>query len=803
MKKRYLLPVLLFAATSAFGQAVKSVKADKYYEAYQFAAAVKAYEKALILEPGNAALLAKVVQCYIKLGNAERAKYWLDKAAEATASDAQGYRELAAVLATDARYAAATQLYDKAAATNDQESIKWQKAYKNLGTFYEDSALYNVKKVSFNSGFSDFSPAFFGNGVVFSSPRSNTYKADKASRNYTGFIDLFYAEADATAPIPFSTELNSKYHEGPLSFNGTQDTVYFTRSNFEKKSFSKTGVNNLHIYTAVLKNGKWESIKALPFNSTEYSTGHPALADSHTLYFVSDMPGGFGGTDLYKTVKVGGEWQTPVNLGPEINTSGNEMFPFVDEHGNLYFASNGHPGLGGLDIFVAQNNGKTFGGVKSVGYPINTPGDDFGLIIKGDAGYYNSNYKAAHDDIYTFKVTRQKQVVLLALDHKGKPLNDVQLVVNTDTKSTLGKTPAQIDWTYGKLEKLALSKKGYASAELLLAKSDFFKYNALDTIRVVMAKKVIPADDRKVQVALHDEDGKPVVGGKIELIEAGTGLKKVYEVEERGFAVVTFAPVKNYKLRGVKQGFYDTVLNLDPKQITSLAADEELNLRLRAKELFNAMRVGETIELEIEYDLAKADIRLEAAQILDKLVAYLQKYTEVKVELGAHTDSRGSDVYNQALSQRRAEAAAAYVVSKGINAERLVAVGYGEKKLKIAAAKTEAQHQANRRTTVKIISNGGKKVAEVSNSDPEKSHLVNSKTNRYYIIIGGFGNLKAAEVKYKELSGIMGAGKIIFPFATHKVYRISVADFARKEDAVKALPKLKKQFGDGVWVLNY
>ena len=804
MKKRYFLPVLLLSATTAFGQASKTAKADRYYQAYDFAAAAKAYEKVVKAEPGNTAAVVKLVQCYARLENTAKAKYWLDKAVEMPATDAKNYRELAALLATDARYEDAAKVYEKAVAAGDKESIKWQQAYQNINAFYEDSLLYEVKKAPFNSAFSDFSPAMYGDGVVFSSSRSNTSKANRPDKNYSGFIDLFYAAEGTATPTAFSAELNSKYHEGPLSFNAAQDTVYFTRSNVQKKpAFNKEGVNNLKIYFAVQQQGKWQHIQELPFNNEAYSVGHPALADSHTLYFVSDMPGGYGGTDLYKTVKVGGVWQKPVNLGPEINTAGNEMFPFVDEQGSLYFASNGHPGLGGLDVFFAAKRGDSFGAVTSVGYPINTPGDDFGLVIKGDAGYFSSNYRSAHDDIYTFKINRHKQVVLLAVDKAGKPLNDVQLEVNAATKTNLAKTPAVIDWTYGNLEKLTLSKRGYTTGEVNLAKADFFKYNALDTIRVVMPKKVAPAGNRQVAVALQDEEGNPVLGGSIELVDANTGQKKVYEANEKGFAMLTFAPGKSYKVRGAKQGFNDAVLNLSAKQVTELIPDEELSLRLRAKELFNTFRVGETIELVIEYDLAKADIRPEAAQVLDKLVAFLQKYPEVKVELGAHTDSRGAAVYNQELSQRRAEAAAAYVASKGINADRMVAVGYGKNRLKITNAKTEAQHQANRRTTVKIISNGGKEVPAAKGTATTESHLVNSKTNRYYIIIGGFGNLKAAEVKYKELSRSTDTGKIIFPFAAHKVYRISVADFGRREEAVKALPQLKKKFGDGAWVLSY
>ncbi|MCC9135786.1 OmpA family protein [Pontibacter silvestris] len=713
MKKRYLLPALLLMAYSVVGQAPKYKKADKYFKAYQFAEAAQAYEKALKSEPDNAIVMAKLVQCYVKLENTERAEFWLNKAMDAPLTDASYYRELAALLAVNGRYTEAGLLYEKAVTANDEESVKWLQAYKNLNTFYEDSLLYKVNKVSFNSGFSDFSPAFYDNGIVFSSSRSNKGKGNKPEKNYTGFIDLFYAAADAVRPIPFSTELNSKYHEGPLSFNATQDTVYFTRSNFHKKPiFNREGVNNLKIYYAVLKDEKWQNIQALPLNNEHYSVGHPALADSHTLYFASDKPGGYGGTDLYKIIKVGGVWQPPVNLGPEVNTIGNEVFPFVDEKGELFFASTGHPGLGGLDIFYAPKEGDNFKKAENVGYPVNTPGDDFGLIVKGDAGYYSSNYKSAYDDIYTFKATRNKQLVLLAVNQEGKPLSNVQLNISLadavpGKTVTLESSPSTIDWAYGEMSRLTVSKRGYVTSEVNFAKEDFFRYKALDTVRIVMPEKVAPNGDRLVQVTLIDEEGVAILGGKVELTDVNTGSKEVHVVRGDGSVAAVLHSGKSYRLRGIRQGYNDAVLNISGHRMNEIIAENELNLRLKAKELFASLKVGETIELEIEYDLDKADIRPDAVQLLDNLVAYMQKYPGVQVELGAHTDSRGTSVYNHALSQRRAEAAVAYVASKGVGQNRMVAVGYGESQLKVSNAKAEAQHQVNRRTTVTILSNSG------------------------------------------------------------------------------------------------
>ncbi|MCU0353292.1 MAG: OmpA family protein [Cytophagales bacterium] len=209
--------------------------------------------------------------------------------------------------------------------------------------------------------------------------------------------------------MQFDKKINSKFHEGPAAFTPDNNTIYFTRNNYlgtAQKSDDK--VIKLKIYTATRKDSTspWSRPKELPFNNKNYSVGHPALSpDGNTLYFVSDMPGGVGGTDVYKVTKTGDTWGTPENMGRAINTEGNEMFPFVDEKNKLYFASNGHAGLGGLDVFETDLNNP--GTVENMGFPINSKKDDFGLVFddKTKKGYLSSNRErgGADDDIYQFK----------------------------------------------------------------------------------------------------------------------------------------------------------------------------------------------------------------------------------------------------------------------------------------------------------------------------------------------------------------------------------------------------------------
>ncbi|MFC6997200.1 OmpA family protein [Rufibacter roseus] len=804
MKKRYVLPLLLLLAGSAVGQTNQTAKADKYYETYDFPAAASAYEKILKSQPNNTTVIIKLVQSYARLGNTAQVNYWLNKALEAPITDNKQYKELAALLAMNNRHAEAEQLYQKAVAQNDEESIKWQQAYQNIHSFYEDSLLYEVSKVPFNSAYSDFSPAFYHNGIVFSSARGSKENANKQDNNYARFIDLFYAQSGSSAPVPFSPELNSKYHEGPLSFNETKDTVYFTRSSSQQKNGSRpNATNHLKVYTAVFVDGKWQKIEALQLGAEGFSYGHPALAGSETLYFVSDMPGGFGGTDLYKTVKVNGQWQTPTNLGSQINTSGNEMFPFIDDKGTLYFASDGHPGLGGLDIFYAPQLGNQFGQVTPMSYPLNSPGDDFGLIIKGDSGYYNTNYKSAYDDLYAFKINRTKQVVLLPVDRKGKPLAGVQLEASSATApvstTMLQNAPAVFTWNFGEVDRLSLSKKGYEAGEIKLTKADYFRYNNLDTIRVEMPNTAIQKGNRKVQVALFQDGDRRPLSGIIELTDLGTGKRKSYTVKENGSATITLLQNKHYSIRGSKGGFLDALLILDPQEIDEISSNDQLNLSLKPQGQQVPSALADAIKLEINYDFNKAHIRPDAAKRLDKLVSFLKRNPERTVELSAHTDSRGTASYNKALSEIRAEAAKVYVALNGIDESKILTVGYGETRLKIPNAKTKAEHQENRRATAQPIPDGATE-SEVAASNTA-SRIIRTKAKRYYVIVGGFAKLEGATRKFSELSRLSDKIKIIVPVDSPKIYRLSVADFENKEDVLKALPILRKKYGNSAWIL--
>lgn len=281
-----------------------------------------------------------------------------------------------------------------------------------LDQILERKGSYSIKELSINSMASDLAPSYYKNQLVFSTTReTGIVKNNINRRNNQPFQKLYAATIDEdgvfSEAIKFSKKLDSKVHESSATFSKDGDTIYFTRNNFKSGSFSRDnqGFSRLKIYRANLKNDHWINIVELPFNSDAYSVAHPCLSkDGKKLYFASDMPGSFGASDIFSVdIKTDGSFGKPENLGNPINTEGKETFPFISDASILYFASDGHQGLGGLDIFANRIGDDC---IVNLGSPINSASDDFSLIMDeaNNTGFFSSNREGGHgsDDIYAF-----------------------------------------------------------------------------------------------------------------------------------------------------------------------------------------------------------------------------------------------------------------------------------------------------------------------------------------------------------------------------------------------------------------
>ena len=420
-------------------------------------------------------------------------------------------------------------------------------------------------------------------------------------------------------------------NQGAIAISPDGNTIIYARGN----STSNKDLPDVHLFASYFRGGGFTQPIWMALNEDEFWwNSTPAFSpDGSVLYFASNRPGGYGGTDLYKATKLAnGDFGNPVNLGPEINTPGNEMFPRMMPDGKFFFSSDGHPGLGKLDLFVVEpsENGTI---LKNLGPKINSVADDFGIYFTRypQDGFITSNREGGvgDDDIYYFE------------DKTPKP-KLVNIFLNVTTK-----------------------EKQEGGLEVILPQT---------------------------RVALYDSANK-MAGGDF--------------TNQSGRIRLTLSPNADFSMIASKSGYFSKRLTYTTKGKTPNQEDliqEVTNIMLDTIIVLDALILDKAIVLDnIYYDLDKAEIRPDAALELDKLVTILKDNPTISIELSSHTDARATDAYNDALSQRRAESAVAYMVSQGIAAERLVAKGYGKRQLIIQNAQTEEEHQVNRRTEFKVI----------------------------------------------------------------------------------------------------
>ena len=426
MKKYILLCTIIVSVFSLNGYAQKEqvAAADKKYNNFAYIDARETYER--IAEKGY-----KSIDMFRKLGNSyyfnsefeKAAKWYKELFAMSSDQDSEYYYRYAQSLKSINKNLEANKMleifYEKA--SDDSRAILFKNNENYLDDIKANSGRYTIKNAEINSEYSDYGSAIYDNKLVFASSRSTQNLRQKKHKWTDQYFTNLY-ESDLSGGFDlgkihvFSKTINSKFNESTPTFTKDGKTMYFTRNNYlnGKKGGNKNEIILVKIYKATFKNNKWGNITELPFDSDQYSTAHPALSpDEKTLYFASDMPGTLGQSDLFKVlINDNGTYGTPENLGKSINTEGKETFPYLSAENELYFASDGHPGLGGLDIFVSKiNTDGTYSTVQNVGEGINSNKDDFAFYIdvKSRSGFITSNRDGGkgYDDLYQFKETRK------------------------------------------------------------------------------------------------------------------------------------------------------------------------------------------------------------------------------------------------------------------------------------------------------------------------------------------------------------------------------------------------------------
>ena len=735
--KKSLMLLIMFGIFSGIAVAEKPVVrvADYYFKQFDYLKAIAFYKRALKKDEKNVHVLQKLADSYRLINNWVDAETYYAQLVAMENTDVIDKLYYAEALRANQKYADAKVYYKLYAdAVPSDNSVKDRIAGTDkIEELSKDHGFYDIKNLDINSKYSDFGVSLYKDtGIFFCSNRFQEV-AIKHKDNWThaSFLQIYQAfKDDSSGNITKSTLMggrqpDKKFHEGVTSYNDKLQELYLDRSNYNGKRafFAADKTVKLKIYRIawLADQNRWgdETVEAVPFNDNEYSVCHPSISkDGKTLYFASDKPGGYGGVDIYMTTReIGGAWSIPVNLGPKINTSGNDMFPFIADDGTLYFASDGHEGLGGLDIY-STTQVKTGNKIVSwtepfnLGYPINTNSDDFEYVIGKDNvhGYFVSNRPGGHgdDDIYSFT---RKGITVCGIVYDagtGQPIQDAAVIMKQDD---LQKGDARTDKdggfcfpaTQDTKYKFSASKAGYLPNEVT---ADIKQKPELVKIPLVAEAGI------NLEVTVLDKKTRdPIDGAQIKVTNMTTKKDELCTANKDGKCMFTLDPETNYRLEATKETGDPEVKYLTVTGTQSTIGKKAPVTLYSVLEL-ERVKKGVAIKIEnIYYDLDKWYVRPDAAKELDKLVKVMKDNPTLEIELSSHTDCRATVKYNQQLSSKRAEAAVAYIASQGIDPKRMIAAGYGKSRLVNKCACdgtyvvpcTEEEHQENRRTEFKIL----------------------------------------------------------------------------------------------------
>lgn len=613
---------MIFSSTLLNAQNKDTKKADKFFTRFEYSAAIKEYNKLVEKNKADAYVHKQLADSYYHVFNSAEAAKWYKEAIK-TNQDAETYFRYAQMLKAQGKYEEANKQMQTFASKmpSDPRAVAFKAEPNYLPKLQDKKKLYDINLLDMNSDKSDFGAILYKDGVYFASARNGARKTFKWTNE--PYLDIYRASynLDGTVTNPEEVKaLNTKWHDGPVVFTQDGNTAYFASETFnQKKGFEKDKQSNskfgqVSLYSAIMENGQWAKITPLPFTSNSYTTSNPALsADGKTLYFSSNMPGGKGGVDIWKvSINQDGSFGTPVNMGDKVNTAANESFPFMSQDNKtFYFASNGHAGFGGYDVFMIdlKNNSSA----SNLGKPINSEKDDFAFTfhVEKNVGFLSSN-RGGVDNIYKAIPVCGVEVQTRILDAKtGAPIAAAKVSIVDDKKNVIATETTNNN---GEVEYYVECNKGYA-----------------------------------IQASM-----------------------KAYDANS-----ATIEPSKG-DIRKIE-------LKLQPIEVVIVEDKIVLN--------------------EIVFEFNQHNITEEGAKELDRLVEVMQKYPEMIVMVKAHTDNRGEDKYNMALSNKRAKSTIDYVISKGIDATRISGKGYGESEPKIDCKEncTEEEFTENRRSEFIII----------------------------------------------------------------------------------------------------
>lgn len=720
----FLFSILITNYTFAQNVEETEKKAETAFNSLNLKKAIELLRKANELAPNTSRIQEKLANAlFISDNNSKEAFDIYSGLFNSNSASPQANLRYAKLLSSRNNFKEAADVYNRVFPKSNYDL----NYFLNLANPNTSISVKNT--LDLNTNLSDFSPMFYKNGIAYISVRKKRDNAGWNMKNniYEYYTDAFYSEKNENGSFQVSNKLlnlkDATYMEGPMSFTNEYGVMYITRSNALNNTINKSSDKktvNLKIYRINYKGdlNNWSEATEVVLNNAEnasdFSYAHPAFTpDNNTLIFASNMPGGFGGTDLWKVRVNGNEFSTPENLGPEINTPGEEKFPYVAKDGTLYYATDGLPGLGGLDVFKSVQNSGFYSTPVNMGSPINSRNDDFGFIIDKDnkAGYFSSNRTntgLGDDDIYSW-VSSEMNLTVIVVD---KATNE--RIPNSKIKISCAENKT---FTTDDNATVVVPFKPSNVCNVESLNNDFLPYTLnlknLNASRIVtLPLERLRNDCIKMEVLVLDKTtNQPINDANLIINQQVQSIKSNGNTNDAG----------TYYMNCVTSNdFYQvTASKMNEDGSKYIAKTEGLstkgkgpNDKLKMVIYIEKGEIGKNYKIDnIYYDLNKFNIRKDAALELDKIVSMLYDNPTMEIELGSHTDCRSAFKYNMDLSDKRAKAASQYIVSKGVNSTRITGKGYGESVLTngcecegtVKSTCTELQHQENRRTEFKIL----------------------------------------------------------------------------------------------------
>lgn len=587
---------------------------------------------------------------------------------------------------------------------------------------------YTIKKSPLSSDqHTDFG-AYHNNGKLYFLSDRKSWPVEWTDEEEKPFLDLFVMDVKTGTKVQFAgPKKNGRFNEGPICFSKDGKRVYYTRDYDGKKgNVSGDGSINLGIFTAKIKDDKWIEEKQLSINNLNYSVGHPVITnDGKYLIFSSNMPGGKGGSDIYRApILEGGDVGKPEPIPGEVNTPGHELFPAIGTNDELYFSSNDHESLGGLDIFMALYKGDTYTRITSVGHPINSTADDFAYSPGSSSKGYFSTNRDGSDDIYNFdqvipfrftpllsgnialEDVEDKSGILVEVMDEKKNVISTQL---TDEKGNYS-----LDLEEEKQFLVRYSKEGYDEEVVKVStKGDGFG----------LKNDFVMKKDNGIEITLQlfaSKTGLAVEGALVSIVDNITNRTFLRELSDpEGFVSEPMLDLKegdslDLTVKISKEGyltkevrFTHTITSMQDVMLHELYGNA---LKMNRVGIGLGVDISSVIDVEpLPFKEGSADIKYEVMVELDKIVAFLNENPSIQIRLRSHTDSRGSSRDNLDLSSRRAKAAVDYIVAQGIRSGRISGIGVGEKEIinqcRDGVECTDEEHKENERTEYIITKN--------------------------------------------------------------------------------------------------